>query len=877
MKMTSMHRLIWLGLLLLPRLVSSNGLVTDGSVGAAKTLTGDYVLIPQSLGTTTGRNLFHSFTDFSIKPGQTVEFTGSAALKNVITRVTGLERSMINGKLASSIPNADFYLINPNGIIFGEHAVLDVPGAFHATTADQLTFNDGKAFNANVNTTSQLSSAMPSAFGFLGTSEVNNGLIALEGARLRVANGKTLALVAGNIHIHNLPTQESWLVAPEGELQLIAKQGKAEFNLTDGLGTTLPTQDNAGDIIIDGRSGADYADLYTAGNGAGRMSLWADSINLFNTRLINSNNGDTPALPDLTGVDVTAREFNLFDSVIAAYANAKGDAARINLLAQQLNLLDSSIISTAKSSGHTSRIDIDAERLSINSRHFDTGIFSDVGFNASGNSRSITIKAKELQVTGGLISSETLGSGAAGTIDIDAEQVYVNHGGQIATSTYSSGDAGSININTDGLYIEKGSRALTGIFSDAIKGTGDAGLVNINAKQLKIASGGQISSLTESKGDAGRVQITADYLEIDGSAAKQDFTGIFSAVLPGSPGRGGVVDIKGREAMIANGGSISSSTWGKGNAGRVKVAFDNLTIKGDDWRSNTGIQSSGLWGSSGNAGLVRVLAKHLNIVSGGSIFTNAIGSGGAGTIKIEADTLLIDGQGQEFTGVLAFKGPSAQGASGHVEIIVDNWMRLNQGVINLASTANDSTTSSVNISTPTLELINSKITTDTLFGDGGHIHVDTTNLLRLQNSLLLTTVLNQDGNGGNILVNTHNFVMENSALQANAQSGHGGNINVNASALIPNGNSLLIGGSSVLWSPSIFGFNVIQAASKTGVNGHINVTTPQLNLSGVLANLGSPDFETETLNNDFCDTQQASSLTALGSGGLKRETVNHGF
>ncbi|KJV06082.1 hypothetical protein [Methylocucumis oryzae] len=81
MTMTSMHRLIWLGLLLLPRLASSNGLVTDGSVGAAKTLTGDYVLIPQSLGTTTGRNLFHSFTDFSIKPGQIVEFTGSAALK----------------------------------------------------------------------------------------------------------------------------------------------------------------------------------------------------------------------------------------------------------------------------------------------------------------------------------------------------------------------------------------------------------------------------------------------------------------------------------------------------------------------------------------------------------------------------------------------------------------------------------------------------------------------------------------------------------------------------------------------------------------------------------------------------------------------------
>ncbi|KJV06081.1 two-partner secretion domain-containing protein [Methylocucumis oryzae] len=742
---------------------------------------------------------------------------------------------MINGKLASSIPNADFYLINPNGIIFGEHAVLDVPGSFHATTADQLTFNDGKAFNAELNTASQLSSATPSAFGFLGTSAVNNGLIALEGARLLAENGKTLAFVAGNIHIHSLPTQEPWLVAPEGDVQLIASQGKAEFSLAHGFGATLPTQANAGDIIIDGRSGADYADLYTAGNGAGRMNLWADSINLFNTRLINSNNGDVSARSNLKGIYVTARELNLFDSVLAAYANAKGDAASINLFAQQLNLSDSSIISTAKSSGRTSLIDIDAQRLTINSRHFDTGIFSDVGFNASGSSRSITINAKELQVTGGLISSETLGSGAAGTIDIDAEQIHVKRGGQIATSTYASGAAGTININTDGLYIEQGSRALTGIFSDAIKGTGDAGLVNIKANQLKIASGGQISSLTEAEGDAGRVQIHADTLEIDGGGAKQDFTGIFSAVLSDSPGRGGVVDIKGREAVIANGGSISSSTWGKGDAGRVKVDFETLTIKGDDWRSNTGIQSSALWGSSGNAGLVRVLAKHLTIFSGGSIFTNAIGRGGAGTIKIDADTLLIDGQNQDFTGVLAFKGPESQGASGHVKINVDNWMRLNQGVINLSSTANDTSTSSVNISTPILELADSKIATDTLFGDGGHIRVDVTDLLHLQNSLLLTTVHNSDGNGGNIQVNAHNIVMENSALQANAQSGKGGTINVNASALIPNGNSLLIGGASVLWSPSIFGFNVIQAASKTGVSGRINLASPQLNLSGVLA------------------------------------------
>jgi large exoprotein involved in heme utilization and adhesion len=74
---------------------------TDGTLGAKVRLTGKNVKIPARLGQTRGPNLFHSFERFGIETGNRVTFTGPDGLKNVIGRVTGGERSTIDGTLAS--------------------------------------------------------------------------------------------------------------------------------------------------------------------------------------------------------------------------------------------------------------------------------------------------------------------------------------------------------------------------------------------------------------------------------------------------------------------------------------------------------------------------------------------------------------------------------------------------------------------------------------------------------------------------------------------------------------------------------------------------------------------------------------------------------
>src|SRR5262249_54463792 len=155
---------------------------------------------------------------------------------------------------------------------------------------------------------------------------------------------------------------------------------------------------------------------------------------------------------------------------------------------------------------------------------------------------------------------------------------------------------------------------------------------------------GSIISMAEANGSGGPVGITAGSLLIDGSAAQSAPTGIISDTF--GSGKAGDVSVTAGTLTIRSNGALASVTTGSGNTGSVSVKVTD-TVMVDALNANpnfsivTGIASSTLGTSTGNAGPIRVDAGSLSIGNGGRIVssTSSGTSGGTGDLIINAESL----------------------------------------------------------------------------------------------------------------------------------------------------------------------------------------------------------------------------------------------
>ena len=160
-------------------------------------------------------NLFHSFEQFNLKTGETVNFISTPDTRNILTRVTGGKLSQIDGIIQVTGSNANLFLMNPAGIIFGANASLNVPASFFATTSTAIGLGDSlngipSAF-FHTFTTNKYSQLIGSPRGFFFSEE--SGTI-INQANLQVTEGQTIALVGNNV------INQGILDAPNGNISI---------------------------------------------------------------------------------------------------------------------------------------------------------------------------------------------------------------------------------------------------------------------------------------------------------------------------------------------------------------------------------------------------------------------------------------------------------------------------------------------------------------------------------------------------------------------------------------------------------------------------------------------------------------------------------
>lgn len=744
---------------LISSLTLATAVATTGNIhaevvvhGSGTRLEGNIAITPD-LGETRGGNLFHSFSVFNVLAGENATFSGPDSINNVIARVTGgtsditgLKASIIDGPVSLSIPNANFYFINPNGIIFGEYGSVNASGSVYLGTADVVRFADGAHFYADAAKSSGLTTADPVAFGFLSDSpapiELNGPFIDAP-----VPPGKIFALVAGDINIRAL-TYGTAIIAPGATVSLTSV-GSAGDAAVGGSPTDLSDFVSLGHIQMSGGSLIDVGDSAT-GTGGGSIYIRGGQLTLTPAALWAHSFGDN----DGGTIDIALRgDFNVetdldtgfISEVLAGSYGGMGAGPAINLdVGGTIRVNNGSfVISESYGPGRAGDISIRAGSVEVQGLGLGefTGIKAENRADAAG--ASLTITTGNLQIlNGSFVGTKNFGVGSGGNLTINADRV-------VATGV---GAGFSLNLSTE------------------TEGGGRAGDLSLNTHTLDLRDGARISSSTAGSGDAGDVDIAAtQQLSING-----ELSGIFSQTNAAEAGNAGSLNIT-TPLLLVDSGVIEASTLGNGNAGTITVEAGNLQLS-----RGARIQSfSGGYDQNNNGALV-------------------VGTGAAGNVIVHASggVSITGSTTNGYPGGL-FAETRGAGAGGNVVVLAHS-LDLGDGATVSSSSLGSGLAGDVNIQLgDSLTLRGGSITTQATESDGGNITITAPRLIHLVNSQVTTSVESGVGSGGNIFIDPQFMVLQNSQIVANAYGGPGGNINIIAGQFLTDPYSVISASSAL--------------------------------------------------------------------------------
>lgn len=783
---------------------------TDGTLGRpAAALQGPNFLIPESLGRLSGKNLFHSFQAFNVQTGESATFTTTTpGLNNVISRVTGGSPSQINGALslaaASGTPN--FFFINPAGVTFGAGAAVDVPGAFHASTANHLQFADGR-FAADPAAASTFSSAAPESFGFLGSTRAP--IKVLDGAAVITQAHQALSLVGGDVQVRGGALVGK--VGGAGELRIVAVGGgAAQIPI---VGSLPPVQ---GTVVVAEGGSIRSASLEreAAPGGTGAIVVAAGDVVVSDRGEIASFTTSGGKAADLR-IEAQGGISLLRGALVESYTFGSGNAGDLLVRGASVTLdgesIGQSMLSSSalpKSTGRAGRVDVTASG-DVVVRH--ASISSATSSGADGG--AVTVQGRNITVDGlGLtsvisgISTATLpgSTGKAGALSVTAsDSLKILNRAVIDSSTFSAGDASTVKVQAGNILIDGQSGGYAAITSLASSGSrGNAGNVEVTSTgDLTLRNGGQLDSSTYSSGNAGTVRARAASMTIDGLGDSMLPSSVFGVSAPSASGNAGSIDVRVSGALTILGrAAIDSSVYTDGNGGNILVQAGSLLIDG---RSIAGAGIRGrTWAPAGrSSGNVDVaVAGNITILNGGLIDSSTQGGADAGAVRVRADSLWIDGQADQdrLTGIFSSASLGSTGHGGSIEVdVAGQATLLSRGEID-STTYSSGNAGSVKVRAGSLLIedrgqtgyltgIFSEATTSST-GNAGSVDVQVQDMLTVRNGGLIDSSTFSSGHAGSVKVRAGRIAIDGGAFGYAAISstavpdsaGNAGNIEVSA-------------------------------------------------------------------------------------------------
>ena len=750
-------------------------------------------------------NLFHSFREFNVSQGRGAYFfSPNTQIQNILTRVTGNNPSNILGILGTfgnSQPN--LFLINPNGIVFGENARLDVRGSFVGTTADSVDFGEQGTFSAKNPKTPGNLRVNPSAL-FFNQVQANGGIINKSRAvaelddglpilGLKVPDGKSLLLVGGDVNIDG-----GRINAFGGNIELagLSAPGKVELNFTDSnISLGIPDGVERADVYFD------RAIVNVRSDNGGDIKIYARNVDLTGRSILRAGIDRGLGTPDSQGGDVvinatgdtTLSDGSFISNVLNS--NAFGKVGNVSITTGSFNSINSNINVSTLGEGDAGSIFIQAKDavsiIGTTDSFFSGGMFNIVREGAVGNGGEINIKAGSFELRDGaqlVASVRTGGRGNAGNVNIDVQDNVAISGSNIFfdivlstsaifsnTSTGTTGNAGNITIKASS--VELSEQAFLDVTTSGI---GNGGEINIIADSLSVTNGAALFTDSFGIGNAGNVTINArDSVSFDGVANNGLPSGISTTLNSQAQGKGGDISITTDSLSMTNGAAFLTGSFGTGDAGNVTINARDIFLDSSSISSGVGSQAQG------NSGEINITTGSLFVNNGSRLLAGNLGIGNAGKVTIIAsDAVSFDG----------FRETSA-------------W-RINSTVFTAVSQGTEGVKSGdIEITTGSLFVTNgAELSTTTQgIGDGGDVKITARDTVFLDEGDITTAPLTEsgeglsarvDGNAGDIKITTNSLVSTNgSNISTNTRgNGSAGNIHVNAT------DSVSVSGGSVLTS-----------------------------------------------------------------------------